>query len=173
MAEPDLKPKGGEGYRDFDLSNLDRELLGFLQQNSRFSYSDLAKKLGVSRTTVKERIARLKEQGIIQRFTVELAGAPRPELQGTGAFFHVKLRRPVCSLVFQVVRGWPELIGCWSIAGETDMTLQVLCSSMSQLEALRDRLTRHPEITVIRTEMILRQWAYYLNPSSNNPIAPS
>ena len=59
----------GMGYQ---LDEKDRLILQALESDSRQSTSSIAKKTGISRVTVHDRIRRLKKQGIIKRFTVEL-----------------------------------------------------------------------------------------------------
>jgi Lrp/AsnC family leucine-responsive transcriptional regulator len=144
------------------LSPTDRRLLALLRQDARKSYSELAAALNVSRTTVKDRIDRLKELGVITRFTIEVAPAVVEPSRGLLAFFHMQLKRPTCRTVFEAIGGWPELIGCWSIAGSTDMTVLINAASDAELETLRDRLARHPEVKTLWTELCLRQWAHKL-----------
>ncbi len=55
-----------------DLDETDRRILAELAENSRRSSREIARRLGLSVGTVANRIARLKELGIIRRFTVEL-----------------------------------------------------------------------------------------------------
>ncbi len=151
---------------DAVVSPLDRELIRLLSEDARRSNTELAGLLKVSRTTVKNRIVRLVELGIIERFTVKLAGKDRGRDAGEAAFFHMKLKRPFCRTVYESVRSWPELTGAWSIAGGTDMTLLVQCTGLDRLEDLRERLVRHPEVEVVWTAMVLRQWSLK---SSLNP----
>lgn len=149
------------------VSEFDRQLIALLKQNSRRTYSQLSGMLGASRTTVKDHIDRLQELGIIKRFTVDIAEAGHRSANGVNAFFHVLLRRPVCKIIYESVSGWPELVGCWSIAGGTDMTLLVMCASDDELEILRDRLARHPEVETLWTAMVLRQWKHAADPMSD------
>jgi Lrp/AsnC family leucine-responsive transcriptional regulator len=142
------------------LSTVDRHLLALLRQDSRRSYSELAGALKVSRTTVKDRIDRLKEQGVITRFTIEMSSTMAEPSRGILAFFHMQLKRPHCRIVYESIAGWPELVGCWSIAGSTDMTVLINTPSDAELEALRDRLARHPEVKTLWTELCLKQWAH-------------
>ena len=53
------------------MDDLDRKLLALLRADSREAAASLAAKLQVSRGTVQNRIARLREQGVIRRFTVD------------------------------------------------------------------------------------------------------
>ena len=149
------------------VSELDRKILALLKQDSRASFSSMAAQLDVSRTTVKDHIDRLQSSGVIQRFTIEVAETAAQPNNGVSAFFHIKLRRAVCKIVHESIRGWPELVGCWSLAGGTDMSIQISCVSDDHLEILRDRLARHPEIETLWTAIILRQWVQHLNPGQN------
>lgn len=55
-----------------DLDDTDRELLRRLLEDGRQSYSALAEAVGLSAPAVSDRIDRLQELGVIERFTVDL-----------------------------------------------------------------------------------------------------
>ncbi|WP_459191594.1 Lrp/AsnC family transcriptional regulator [Halosimplex sp. J119] len=50
---------------DYDLDDVDRELLNRLQENARYTAIELAESVGVSDNTVHNRMARLEEAGVI------------------------------------------------------------------------------------------------------------
>jgi len=52
----------------------DQQLLGALRGNARASTTDLAKMLGVSRSTVQKRLERLETQGVISGFQISGSG---------------------------------------------------------------------------------------------------
>lgn len=55
------------GLRRFhDLDPLDLELIGELELDARQSYSQLAKKLGISRPTVSHKVHRLMDTGVVR-----------------------------------------------------------------------------------------------------------
>ena len=54
------------------LDDLDRRLIALLQANARTSAADLARQLGVARTTVLARLLRLEKQAVIVGYTVRL-----------------------------------------------------------------------------------------------------
>lgn len=156
------------------LSHLDRKLVQLLTQDSRRSNTELAGQLGVSRMTVKNRIDGLVRRGVVERFTIQLAEDTGVRDHGEATFFHLKLKRPFCKRIYETVQDWPELIGAWSIAGSTDMTLLVQAAGVDRLDDLRDRLARHPDIEAVWTAMILRQWVHKssLNPDYDPSRAP-
>ncbi|WP_186400851.1 Lrp/AsnC family transcriptional regulator [Stappia sp. P2PMeth1] len=151
---------GDKDVFDNVLSPFDRRLIQLLSEDARRSNTELAALLDVSRMTVKNRIDRLLDRGVIERFTITLADEGRGKQSGESAFFHMKLRRPFCKLVHDTIQNWPELIGAWSIAGGTDMTILVQAAGYDRLEEIRDRLARHPEVEIVWTAMILRQWTH-------------
>jgi Lrp/AsnC family transcriptional regulator for asnA, asnC and gidA len=53
-----------------NLDEKDRKILEELYRNSRISYSELAKKIGISDVAVIKRVKKLEEQGIIKRYTI-------------------------------------------------------------------------------------------------------
>jgi DNA-binding Lrp family transcriptional regulator len=55
------------------LSNAEQALLSLLRANARASTAELARRLGVSRTTVQSRIERLEQRGIITGYGVRLS----------------------------------------------------------------------------------------------------
>lgn len=149
--------RDGFGEHRTPLKGTDRQLLALLRQNARRTISEMAAILGVSRTTVKERMDRLVSSGRIEQFTIRVAELPHGQT-GIRAFFHLQLHRPVCPVVYRFIEGWPELVGCWSISGEIDMTVLVDCPNHCEIERLRDRLACHPEVRRLTTSVVLRQW---------------
>src|SRR5512139_2643302 len=51
----------------------DNKLIALLRSNAREPTASLARKLGLARSTVQERIARLEREGAIKGYTVKLA----------------------------------------------------------------------------------------------------
>jgi DNA-binding Lrp family transcriptional regulator len=55
-----------------DLDETDLEILQLLLSNARRPYSDIADVVGLSAPAVSDRVARLQEMGIIDRFTLDV-----------------------------------------------------------------------------------------------------
>ncbi len=54
------------------IDELDIKIIGILQENSRESYRDIANKLKVAEGTVYNRVNKLREDGVIRRFMVDV-----------------------------------------------------------------------------------------------------
>jgi len=55
-----------------DLDETDLQILRLLMSNARRPYSDIADTVGLSAPAVSDRVARLQEAGVINRFTLDL-----------------------------------------------------------------------------------------------------
>lgn len=55
------------------LDEYDMKILDILSENSRMSYSEIAKKLGLTRQTVKSRIEKLEKEGVIEKYTIKVS----------------------------------------------------------------------------------------------------
>ena len=58
--------------RKQELDLIDRRILAMLEVDARVPTAEIARTLGVSSPTVSERIARMRDTGLIQGFTVKL-----------------------------------------------------------------------------------------------------
>ena len=56
----------------FKLDDKDKRILNLLQENSRLSYTEIANELKISEATVRYRVKKLTDAGIISKFTVLL-----------------------------------------------------------------------------------------------------
>ena len=54
------------------LDTLDWEILHALQKNSKQTYSEIGRQLGVAHSTVYDRIKKLEKNGVIKKWTVEI-----------------------------------------------------------------------------------------------------
>ena len=54
------------------LDNFDLKLIELLKQDSRASVTSLAESMGIARVTAHDRMVRLKREGIIRRYTVDI-----------------------------------------------------------------------------------------------------
>ena len=55
------------------LDEYDMKILDLLSENSRMSYSEIAKILGIARQTVKSRIEKLEREKIIEKYTIKIS----------------------------------------------------------------------------------------------------
>lgn len=117
---------------------LDRQLLALLQANARASTAALARRLGVARTTVLARLARLERDGVVLGYTVRLAQdqADRSVQAYVGIVTDPKQAR----LVTQRLASLPELRQLCSVSGEFDYIALLRADTTARLDALLDEI---------------------------------
>lgn len=54
------------------LDDIDKKILGFLQENARIPSSTIAKKIGMANSAVSERMRKLEERGVINGYEARL-----------------------------------------------------------------------------------------------------
>ena len=58
--------------QELSLDNLDWQILQAIQQNSKQTYSEVGRRLGVAHSTIYDRIKKLEKNGVIKKWTVEI-----------------------------------------------------------------------------------------------------
>ncbi len=138
---------------DRPLDDVDERLLTLLEKNARLPVVSLAKAVGLSRSAVQDRLARLEDSGHIAGYTV-LRGRPRnrPRLR---ALLLLGIETRPCAVVLSRFQGWPEVRACWSLAGQIDAAVLVETEDAEQLGELRNRLAAVPGVASVTTAPIL------------------
>lgn len=86
-----------------DLDDTDLEIVGLLAADGRRSFREIADQVGLSPPAVSDRVDRLREQGIIRRFTVDLDRTKIHER--TPILVEVSAEPAAAEAVFETVRG--------------------------------------------------------------------
>ncbi len=133
--------------------SLDRQLINLLQANARASTADLARQLGVARTTVLARLVRLEKQGVIVGYTVRL-GQDEGE-RGVEAFVGITTEPKAARDVTQRLATLPELRQLCSVSGEFDYIALLRAASPARLDGLLDEIGAIPGVLKTTTSVVL------------------
>ncbi len=135
--------------------DINRHILSLLQTNAREPLATLARKVGLSRNAVTERLRRLERDGVIAGYTVRLGtGAERPQL---AAYMHIYLNGPICERVLPAVARLPEIKLSQSVSGEIDMIVFVETESLPEMNRVRDELERIHGVEKVTTAIVLAE----------------
>ncbi|QDY71651.1 Lrp/AsnC family transcriptional regulator [Qingshengfaniella alkalisoli] len=111
------------------LTSSDRRVIAALRTNARASVTELAHMLGLSRTTVKSRIDKLVEDGIIRQFTIITDTDNDPSVR---AIMAVELQGSMSRSVIRAIKALPEVTAVHSTNGAWDLIVEI------RTETLRD-----------------------------------
>jgi DNA-binding Lrp family transcriptional regulator len=137
----------------FAKDQLDRDLLALLQANARESAANLARKLGVARTTVLARLGRLERDGVIVGYTVRL-GQDETD-RGVHAYVGITTQPKSGRDVTRRLARIPELRQLCSVSGEFDYIAQLRAESTARLDALLDEIGEIDGVIKTNTSIVL------------------
>ena len=120
------------------ITDADEQLLSLLREDARASTADIARRLGLSRTTVQNRIARLEEQGVIRGYTVRVDD--EYERSRIRAHILITLRPKQMPAVVKALQAMHEVRVLYSISGGFDLIAQAVAASVGEMDVLTAHL---------------------------------
>ena len=120
------------------ITDADRALLDLLGQNARMPTATLARRLGLSRTTVQARLERLETSGAIAGYTLRLGDSAREHRIRATCLLNIEPRAQAAILTR--LRSLPEVERIHTTSGRVDLLLQLAAISTSQLDDVLDQI---------------------------------
>lgn len=136
------------------LDDIDHKLLALLVDEGRASFAGLGQRIGLSTAATKRRVDRLRREGAIRRFTVEL----EPTALGWTIEAFVELYcegRVPPDRMREMVRTIPEVVEAYTVTGESDGILRVRASDTTHLERVLGVIRNHPGVSRTRSSIVL------------------
>ncbi|MEA3378851.1 MAG: Lrp/AsnC family transcriptional regulator [Nanoarchaeota archaeon] len=117
---------------NYILDKIDKKILVILMENSRYSYSTIAKKVGTKREVITYRINRLLKKGIIEKFTTTISW--RTVGFNFAPHIYLKLnmvhKKRFNEIIDKTVAN-PYLIRVAKCEGQFDIYIRALCKDFS------------------------------------------
>ncbi len=135
------------------MDDLDHRLLALLRGDARASVASLAKKLGVARGTVQNRMARLQADGTILGYTVRLK--PDVKEQQIRALMTIAVEGNQVDAVVQALRGEPDVASLHSTNGRWDLVAELHTDSLASFDRMLARISRMPGVSSSETSLLL------------------
>jgi DNA-binding Lrp family transcriptional regulator len=130
----------------------DRKLLALLRANARASTASIARKLGLSRTTVQERIARLERTGAIAGYTLR---EPDGRSSALSALVLLNVDAKVSETVVRELKSMPMVSALRAVSGVFDYVATVEADTTAELDRELDRIGRLDGIARTQTLVVL------------------
>jgi Lrp/AsnC family leucine-responsive transcriptional regulator len=140
-----------------ELDDIDKQILKALHENSRISYTELAKQIGLSRVAVQSRIQTLIDSGVIERFTVVI----NPVKVGiqVSAFFNVDVEPQYLNQVAEKLSAEPAVTSLYHMTGPSTLHMHGVFMNMKEMENfLLDTLYSMPGIMRVESQMLLKRY---------------
>ena len=136
------------------MDGVDRKIVALLRENARRSFQDIGDRVSLSAPAVKRRVDRLEERGILKGYTAVV----EPEALGfhTHAFVSMYCEgRMTAAEVRAAVKDHPEVVGAYTVAGESSAILHVVAEDTQHLEESLERIRDAPGVQRTQTQVVL------------------
>ncbi|MGO9674179.1 MAG: Lrp/AsnC family transcriptional regulator [Methylocella sp.] len=120
------------------IDDTDELLLALLRENARASTATLARRLGLSRTTVQGRIERLERRGVIAGYTLKTSDDYEKGL--VRAHVLITALPKLSARVESELRRMPAVRMLHSVSGAFDMIAIVAAPSIQELDKQLDQI---------------------------------
>lgn len=121
-----------ESESTWNPDNKDLAILALLQENARITVKEISDRVHLSTTPVHERIKRMEESGVITQYAT-LVNYARVK-KGLTVICYVSLKehgKKAGGKFIQTIKKLRAVIECYSISGEFDFMLKVVCENMN------------------------------------------
>jgi Lrp/AsnC family transcriptional regulator, regulator for asnA, asnC and gidA len=134
------------------IDHLDDKIIEILKKDSRRPFVEIATELNVSEGTIRSRVKKLFEEGVIQSFTIKTSS------KNVKALIEVKIDVNVnTSEVAGNIAKFEGVSEVFEVTGEEDIVAIIDVTSSPQLNEIIERIRRFDNVQSTRTRLILKE----------------
>jgi len=119
------------------IDTLDMKIISCLIDNAKRTYRSISEDVGVSEATVKNRIDRLMERGVIQKFTVVLDYHKLG--RAIKAFIGLRVQPAKLQAIVEHMKEHPDVHVLYRTSGDVDLLFEVIFEMMEDLNAFLEK----------------------------------
>jgi DNA-binding Lrp family transcriptional regulator len=135
------------------LDDKDRQIVELLRADARLSLKTLAAKVGLARSTLRDRLSRLETDGVIRGYHADIADGG----QNVSAYLFVRLKSTPAPDLIADLRRMPEVKSCTSLTGDIDLLVELAAAATDRVNALRDLISSHESVADLTTSIVLNR----------------
>nr|WP_092061634.1 Lrp/AsnC family transcriptional regulator [Poseidonocella pacifica] len=130
------------------LDELDTALIGLLADDARAPIADLARRLGVARTTVQARIDRLEQTGTIAGYTLRIGADAKHRIRATAL---VSVEPRTGTAVVSRLSALPQVQIVHTASGRFDLIVEIASDETDSLDEALDQISAIKGVTAAET----------------------
>lgn len=133
------------------LDELDYRIAKALYEDGRMPTKHIAASLGVSEPTVRSRLKKLIERGVLNvKASLDLR-----KLDCVAAFITLKVKAPKTQEVLKSISSLPEVDAVYQTFGEYDLIILVTVRDMSAVQKFSEKLAELDGVESLRSSLVL------------------
>lgn len=140
------------------MDDTDKKILSLVQARPEMTTAEVAEAVGLSATPCWRRIKHLEASGVIARRAVLLNAGKLGFL--VNVFAHIRIGRhdeDNLEAFEEAVRGYPEIVECFSMSGESDYLMRILARSIEDYERFLKKVLLHlPGVASVNSSFALK-----------------
>ena len=128
---------------------VDLKILELLKDNSRMSFNEISHSVGKTEATVRRRVKKLTEEGVIRKFTIDYAIDNKPRTRAT-----VKLEPDFKEIkrILKELLEIEEITNIWRLSGDCGLFMKVEIPSIEQFNPLiEEKISQIKGIKIVET----------------------
>jgi Lrp/AsnC family leucine-responsive transcriptional regulator len=120
------------------VNDIDIQIINILKKDSRSSFAEIGRKIALSPSSVRERIEKLKDLGVIKSFDIQLNHA----MMGNGleVFILLKIFDNKLKYILSEITTYPEVQQVFRITGPYNIHMRVVLRDQLHLQQFIDKL---------------------------------
>ena len=130
------------------MDSKDEKIIEILKENGRASFTEIAEEVGVSEGTVRNRVEGMKDEGVVEKFTVEVN-----EENNIESFVSVTVSTD--RNFEEILKDMPEEIEVYELAGDIDILAKISAKTSQQLNSKDDEIRKIEGVKDTNTYMVL------------------
>ncbi|OVE84844.1 Lrp/AsnC family transcriptional regulator [Natronolimnobius baerhuensis] len=134
------------------MDELDRQILDILRRDARTPYTEIADEVETSEGTVRNRVERMMDDNVIERFTISTRTGNVQAMLEIGVAVDVDTKA-----VSERMAEWEEVDRVWMVSGEQDIVLVVDAADTRGVNDLITKARDQEEVVSTKTRLILEK----------------
>ena len=128
---------------------VDLKILELLKDNSRMSFNEISQSVGKTEATVRRRVKKLTDEGVIRKFTIDYAIDNKPRTRAT-----VKLEPDFKEIkrILKELLDIEEITNIWRLSGDCGLFMKVEIPSIEQFNPLiEEKISQIKGVKIVET----------------------
>ncbi len=134
------------------IDNLDKKIMELLKKDSRCPFVEIANQLGVSEGTVRSRVHKMTEEGVIRGFTIKTSSKNVKALVEISIAVNTDTQE-----IARELASYDGVTEVFEVTGDQDIIAIVDVESSQLLNDIIERVRRYDNILSTRTRLILKE----------------